>query len=519
MLKKIKEKFDQVLMPSFSLEKEIVGIDLSHNYLRVVQLTNSKDDWSITRLTSKVCGDTHVNEDERQRELVELLKEIKKEQGFDTYNAAISLSINDAIVQIVQIPYLEEELLNTAVLNGSLWQNAISLPGDLSEYSIFWQVIKSDINAGTMSILFVASNLSKVDKLCQLVKDAGFNPVFVDVRCFALRNIAKLYDNESQETSVYLEISGFENYMVGIHKDMPFIYDIFVTDSDIHALIAGGGALDSEAYSRIASQVNETIRLFARQSGDDAIKEINLVSSLSNVDAIYQGLSALLGNHPVKILNPFEELKVTNKIKSQLDNGFNFSSFAVALGLATRRLDILNKTFVKAVANINLLPNREDLIEKETKSSKTEIRTARIASYFVILMMFCLAIFVLMATTLPSEREVNKLVASNQVLNVKLDKSKADLKEYSFWFNQVEIKNRQVMDLRVLDEVPTGVYVLDFKQAREGLSVVSLQARNPSLISAIMETMNNNYKNVKLISVEAGTNDSNQISKITFEIK
>ena len=506
-------------MPTISLEKEIVGIDLSHHYLRVVQLTNNNNDWTVTRLSTHACANHHVDDDGRYQELVDRLKEIKKQQNFDTDNAAISLPINDAIVQIVQIPYLEEELLNTAVQNGSLWQNAISLPGDLSEYSIFWQVIKSDANAGTMSILFVASSLSKVDKLCKVVEDAGFNPVFVDVRCFALRNISKLYDVESLETSVYLEISGYENYMVGIHKDMPFIYDIFVTDADINALILGEGAVDSAAYARIASQVNETIRLFAKQSGEEAIKEISFVSSLTHLDDIHRGLSAFLDAYPVKVLNPFEGLRVPSKIKSQLDAHPNLTAFSVAVGLATRRLDILNKTIIKAVANINLLPNRQDLIEKETKSSNTQIKSARVASYFLVLMLLSLVIYIAMAVTLPSEKEVNDLETSNQALKVNLDKAKANLKDYSFWFNQVEQKNRQETDLGILDDIPSGAYVLDFKQVRDGVSELSLQATNPSLVTAIMDKMSKKYKNVKLISVEADADNTNQISKITFEIK
>ena len=506
-------------MPTFSLEREIVGIDLSHNYLRVVQLTNSKDDWSITRLATRSYEDQYETEEKRHQALVSRLKEIKRQQNFDTDNAAISLPINDAIVQIVQIPYLEEELLSTAIQNGSLWQNAISLPGDLSEYSIFWQVIKSDAEAGAMSLLFVASSLSKVEKLCKVVKEAGFNPVFVDVRCFALRNISKLYESDSAETSVYLEISGFENYLVGIYRDMPFIYDIFVTDADVSALIKNGGAVDGAAYARIASQVNETLRTFVAQSGEKSVNEISLVSSLTNVDEIHRGLSEHLGGYDVSVLNPFSGLKISNKIKPHLDEESNFSAFAVAVGLATRRLDILNKTLVKAVANINLLPNRQDLIEKETKSSNSQIKSARIASYFLVSTLLFFAVLMVMLITLPSEKEISNLELSNQTLRVHLDKTKADLKDYSFWLNEVEIKNRQVTDLGVLNEIPAGVYVLDFKQLKSGLSEVSLQSANPSLITVIMDKMSKKYKNVKLISVEAGADSADQISKITFEIK
>jgi len=506
-------------MPSFSLEREIVGIDLSHHYLRVVQLTNHKDDWSITRLASEHFADKQENEDERLERVVDLLSTIKKEQKFDTDNAAISLPINDAIVQIVQIPYLEEELLNNAVENGSLWQNAISLPGDLSEYSIFWQVIKSDPEAGSMSILFVASNLAKVDKLCSVVKAAGFNPVFVDVRCFALRNISKLYDSDSSETSVYLEISGYENYMVFIHKDMPFIYDIFVTDSDINQIITKNGLIEPDGYSRIASQVKDTVDLFLKQSGESGIGEINLVSSLDNISAISEGLSGHINFSSIRVLNPFRELKLSKRISLELESQKNLSSYSVALGLATRRLDILNKTVTKAVANINLLPNRQVLIESETKKSNSQIRAARVAGYLILLMIISLTLYIFMRFGLPTEEETFELESKNQALRIDLDKIKAEFKEYSHWFNDVEMKNRQVVSLDILEEIPLGVYVLEFKQSREGMSEISLQSGSPVLVSAIIDKMTKKYKNVKLISVESDSDNTYQISKVTFEIK
>jgi hypothetical protein len=90
LLKKLKDKIDSVVMPSLSLEREIIGIDLSHNCLRVVQLNNNKDDWSITRLATQRYEDHHESEAQKDEALVSRLKEIKDQQSFDTYNAAIS---------------------------------------------------------------------------------------------------------------------------------------------------------------------------------------------------------------------------------------------------------------------------------------------------------------------------------------------------------------------------------------------------------------------------------------------
>ena len=43
-----------------------------------------------------------------------------------------------------------------------------------------------------MDILFVASKVADVKSQVNLVKQAGLNPIIVDVRCFSLRNALDL---------------------------------------------------------------------------------------------------------------------------------------------------------------------------------------------------------------------------------------------------------------------------------------------------------------------------------------
>jgi Tfp pilus assembly PilM family ATPase len=102
-----------------------------------------------------VLAKLYENEDKRNEAIITQLKNIKLEQKIKFDEAAISLPVNSAIVQVVQIPYLEDNELNEAAENGSLWDTAINLSGEISEYSIFWQTIKKDKEKNTLSLLFV----------------------------------------------------------------------------------------------------------------------------------------------------------------------------------------------------------------------------------------------------------------------------------------------------------------------------------------------------------------------------
>jgi len=124
------------------VQQDIVGIDISHSYVRAIGLKKKEKKWSLHKLSTKIIDEDFSSESARNEEIVNLLRTIKLEQKFDTDNAAISLPVNAAIVQVIQIPYLDDAELKEATDNGSLWEASIELPGDQSEYSIFWQTIR-----------------------------------------------------------------------------------------------------------------------------------------------------------------------------------------------------------------------------------------------------------------------------------------------------------------------------------------------------------------------------------------
>ena len=141
------------------MEQELVGIDMSHGYIRICQLKKTKDSWSLEKISSKVISSESDSEEFKNRETSKLIKLLRLEQKIQTDQAAVSLPMSNAIVQIVNIPILGDEELKIAIDNGSLWESAVTVPGDLSEYSIFWQVIKKMPEKNLMSILFVASKI------------------------------------------------------------------------------------------------------------------------------------------------------------------------------------------------------------------------------------------------------------------------------------------------------------------------------------------------------------------------
>ena len=521
MFKKLIDRLRSNLHSSAPVQQDIVGIDLAHDYIRTIQLTKNRNQWSLTKLSCKSVNWLGQDKETKDQEILRLLKNCRLEQKFDTLNAAVSLPVSSAIIQVIQIPYLAEDELNAAVENGSLWENTISVPGDFNEYSIFWQVIKRDLEKNQLSILFVASRIDEVEHYCDLVRKAGFEPLIVDVRCFALRNVIKTYgEDESSGLNVFFEISGEENYAVFVYDSLPFIYDIFVADNDVLALKKGGADLTAEVFNRIGSQIRASVASFIKQSGTAGIEKINVVSSLPNFELIYEGLKREVVEYQIVPLNPLDHIHIPAQLLSRVDSEKNLSSLGVAVGLATRRLDIFGYyKFITAVANINLLPNRKEMVEKEKVKIETGSKMVKLATYASVFMLLLLGVYFYLATTFPSSQEAEDLQLRKFAAENDFKSLKEDFDASKHLLDKIGKTNQKILNLSYLQELPSGVYVIDISQKRKMPSEITLKAVDASLVSTTMNNMSSIFKNVKLMAVETNRDDMYQLSKITYQVE
>lgn len=504
------------------VQQPIVGIDISHSFVRVVQLEKNKKVWSLVKVSSKVLANSYKNEDKRNDAIITQLKNIKLEQKIKFDEAAISLPVNSAIVQVVQIPYLEEDELSEAADNGSLWDTAINLPGEFSEYSIFWQAIKKDREKNTLSLLFVASRIEEIEKNCDLVRQAGFDPLVVDVRCFALRNILKtMPEVRDISTQVFVEISGKENYAVCMHDGLPFIYDIYVTDEDAKSLIEEGEKTPTEVFARVAAQVRTAMTSCIKQCGIPSLENVQLSSSLPFAKTIFKQLKSELVEYKVELMDPFSHLNVPSALKDTLKSEKNSSSFAVALGLATRQLDIFGYfKFVTAVSNINLLPNKKEREKKEKKKVETKGLLKKLMVISTLLLGSSFALYIFMATSMYSINDTIDMQIKAVAAEKKLSKKIIQLAELKKWTQSSGLINSKLLDLSYTASFPKVIYVIEIIHQRNKPSLLVFRAKDPAVSGQVIKALSSEFKNVTLKEIKSptGKSDLNTIS-INFFIR
>lgn len=394
------------ILSRYSVKKEdVVGLDITPNYIRIAQLSENKHGFVLEKLSTRYVdggGSIHdVTTDQNQ--YIDQLKALVKESQLRTTNVAISIPITSAIIQNITLPLMSDEEIESAIEFESLWSNIIQLADKLQEYSIFWQVIRRHPAENTMDLLFVASKLTEINQYVQIATKAGLNPVVVDVRCFAARNALNTQWEKHQGTTALIEFGPNENYVLIVNEDSPFIYDIYISESD-RLLIENGvpeGDVGNRLYNRFSDQVRQAFRAYESKTGLPLIEKVWLVSLIPDVTHLLEQLQLCLDGYRIELFNPTATIQIPGNLIPVLEQESNPSVFSAAIGLATRKVDIFGYyKYVTGVNNVNLLPNRDaDKVEQKRK----------IVSRLGITAACILAVVILMFTAFEQYGELQKL--------------------------------------------------------------------------------------------------------------
>ncbi len=371
MFKKLIKVFLNYLSKLTVEQEDVVGIDIAPSCIRVAQLESSKKKWTLTKLGYKhidgIANDSVIeNPEQYVNKLVQLITASK----IKTKSAAVSIPVSSAIIKVVALPLMTDEELKEAVATDSLWENAVQLADNLDEYSVFWQVLKRDSAENQMHLLFVASKLDDIDHYLDIVRQAGLNPVVVDVRCFATRNALALRSDLNKDDSpiAIVEFGAFENYILILHQDSPFISDIYLSEKDRNSLLDPDASeeLLKGISGRFAMQVSQMITSYQSKYKTQEIDSLLLSSTMPVVDRIVEDFNESMSNIKVEVFDPLLNVKIPENLKEKAAAELNNSIFSSALGLATRKLDVFGYyEYVTGTNNINLLPNRENVKNQE----------------------------------------------------------------------------------------------------------------------------------------------------------
>ena len=373
---KIKTKLAPVLKKKLGKSaiqgEEILGVEITNKEIRLAQVSsNNSNQWILDKFyihPTNLPVDASVLDhlDDLGSELQLAIQRSK----ITTTNAAIAIPVTSAIIRVVTSPLMTDNELQKAVETDSLWENLVQLTDNLADYSIFHQVINRNDKDNTMEILFVASKLSDINNYTQIIKKGGLNPVIIDVKCFALKSAVDQINQlsgsiESSNLTALLEFGLDENYVMILNENNPIITDIFIRAQDRKIIKDPSDQEEADAFARrYIAQVKQAIGDFEGKY-EKRIRNIKVISNEQNVDDFLGRFRKSLANTQFTLLDPLDQIKIPAQLEEATKLP-NKSYLSTVMGLAFRKLDVFGYyKFVTAVKNINLLPNRDNMIKQK----------------------------------------------------------------------------------------------------------------------------------------------------------
>lgn len=354
-------------MPALLRAKDALGIDLGSSSLKIVQVSGRKVvRWAYKALDPKDAGAD--SQADRSTALSQLLTEFLAESKGAPRTGVTSVSGNSVIVRYVKLPKLSRSDLEQTIQ----FEAEPYIPFAIPEVNISFHVLGDVVEDGQtkMETVLVAAKKELIDQRLQVLTTSGIRPVVVDVDAFALESAygavraggepetVLLINIGANVTSMIIMENGLSKvvrdvFIAGntINKSLQRIFDcsfeqaeklkrkaqILVTPDEKEATLAQDDQ-DSLQISNtivtvmkdLVAEIQRSLDFFLSQNPERQVNRILLSGGSCAINGLDRYFSQELRMN-VEAFDPF------NGLDGDLPDPALRSSFAVALGLATRR--------------------------------------------------------------------------------------------------------------------------------------------------------------------------------------
>ncbi|MBT0665632.1 type IV pilus assembly protein PilM [Geobacter pelophilus] len=344
----------------FQRKKDILGIDIGSSSVKLVQLKQQKNGYSLVNLGLLPLPPEAIVDNALMdsSSIVESVKNLIKSLNIKDKEIACSVSGNSVIIRKILLPAMPPEELEEQIQ----WEAEQYIPFDVNDVNIDFQLLAQDENdLSKMNVLLVASKKDIINDYTTVFSEAGLKLVVMDVDSFAVQNIFEFnYDTDPDEVYALINVGasimninivrggislftrdvqmGGNLYTEEIQKQFALSRD------DAERVKLTGDIQEPERLSDVIDRINDTLAIEIRRSldfynsnaSDGKISKVFLSGGCSKTSKLAEAVSERLGM-PVEILNPFQKIKFSEK---EFDPEYLQAIaplMTVVTGLATRR--------------------------------------------------------------------------------------------------------------------------------------------------------------------------------------
>lgn len=343
-------------------KKDIIGLDIGSKHIKVAQLKDTDGRYrlerlGVTTLQPELIVDGSILDSSR---VVEALKGLISNSDIRTKDVTLAVSGHSSvIIKRVSLPQMSEEELEESIR----FEAEQYIPFDIEDVNLDFQIIGTAEDDNMMDVIIVAVKKDKINEYVSVVRDAGLNPVIVDVDAFALENMYEVNYESGEGENIALVNVGASMININILKGGA---SLFTRDSAV------GGNMLTEALQKeftisyvnaeklklqehvegiapedvaavlgtaaddIITEISRSFDYFRDTTNYESINEIVLSGGVALVRDFVSSLSERTGI-AVRVVEPFKNIEVPDAFDKDYLKKVE-PLVAVAVGLALRRI-------------------------------------------------------------------------------------------------------------------------------------------------------------------------------------
>jgi type IV pilus assembly protein PilM len=342
-------------------KKATIGLDIGSSLVKVMQLNELSSGYELELFDMVSISPDLIVEGSiiDAIRLTETLKELLKTARVKAKNAVISVSGHSSvIIKRISLPEMTDEELNESIR----FEAEQYVPFDIEDVNLDFQILGPKEEPGQMDVILVAVKKDIINDYISVVREAGLNPVIVDVDAFALENMYGVsYEIEPNKNVALVNIGASTINMNILRGGV----SVFTRDSSIGAnlitealqkeysisfedaeRLKRGESLEkvtpeeaqviiTRVFADIINEVSRSLGYFKSSASQQEIYELILSGGCALIHDFPRLLSEKIGIE-VRKAEPFRNIQ----IPKQFDRSFIEEIApitAVAVGLAIRR--------------------------------------------------------------------------------------------------------------------------------------------------------------------------------------
>jgi len=345
----------------FKKKASFLGLDIGSSSIKLVELKLNKKNYELINFGSvPIPSETIVDGAIlASSTVVDGISNLISSLKIKTKDVVTSVSGHSVIVKKIVLPTTTSQEL----ANSIQWEAEQYIPFDISDVYIDFQILgPSKEDPDLMDVMLVAAKIELVNDYVAAIKDAGLNPVIVDVDCFAIQNAFEYNYGILPDEIVALVNIGANVMNINILRDgiSSFTRDIAIGGKQITEELQKQLNIDFEtaeaakvgmsvegiqkeevgevvknAVVSISTEIQRSLDFFSASAGHQEITKVYLFGGCVKVHEIVLSLEEKL-NIPVEIVNSFNRIEVNPKNFDPQYLAENSAIAGVSVGLALR---------------------------------------------------------------------------------------------------------------------------------------------------------------------------------------